>query len=328
MSAGSLPPAGASPLGEKLVAFARNAVADVARGHTAYFYHLVEKTDDGLTLRVAATPPDIDLTAEPPTAFVDCSTWVHVALSAVAPDHAAALDAARGDAPFNPLTGYIEAYNAADPHSPVRVPMRERMQPWARANVASYFFAQVPDQAKPVAGPADRFSPVRAITDLQAGDLLAWSLGIYADPANPEAASDPGLTPANDTGHVVVVAGPAVPCGSRADSGKGWPEQYGLARDPQTGAPFAVYAVPVIDASDVPHAHDSRDYGVVPEQAPRDSKPGGLGSGTLFFSVDASGAPQQFCFSDGSTTAEPFPFHPSATDAAPQRVTIAAARLI
>ena len=321
MSAGSFPPAGSSPLGDKLVAFARNAVADVARGHTAYFYHLVEKTDDGLTLRVAATPPDIDLAAEPPTAFVDCSTWVHVALSAVAPDHAAALDATREAAPFNPPTGYIEAYNPTDPGSPVPVPMRERMQPWARANVASYFFAQL-------AGPANRFCPVRAVADLQAGDLLAWSLGIYADPANPDAARDPGLTKADDTGHVVVVAGPAVPCGSRPNPGNGWPDQYGLARDPRTGAPFAVYAVPVIDASDVPHAHDSRDYRRVPDQAPQGSKPGGLGSGTLFFSVDASGAPRQFCFSDGSTTDEPFPFHPSATDAAPQRVTIAAARLV
>ncbi|KMO11577.1 hypothetical protein [Methylobacterium platani] len=316
MSVGSLPPAGAAPLGARLAAFARDAVAAVSRGHTAYFYHLVKKTDGTVTEWVAATPPDIHLDAQPPTAFVDCSTWVHVALSSVAPHHAAALDATREDPLFNPPAGYIEAYDATNPAVPARVPLRERMQPWARANVASYFFAHV-------AGPANGFSRVSAITDLQAGDLLAWSLGIYADPANPNAATDPSLTPAKDTGHVVVVAGPAVPY---PNSGEGWPNAYGLATAPGGQAHLAVYAVPVIDASDVPHADDSRTYRAPPEQAPPGSHAGGLGSGTLFFSIDASGAPQQFCFSDGSTTDEPFPFFPSAREATPQRVTIAAAR--
>lgn len=317
MSAGSSPLPEPATLGEKLAAFAAEAVTAVARGRTAYFYHLKKKTSGDKSVMVATTPPDIDLDATPPFAFVDCSTWVNYAVSAVAPHHAAAINAAREADIFNPPSWTILPY----PRGSTPIPMQEAQQPWARANVATYFFAHLAD-------PANGFTRVTAITDLQAGDLLAWSLGIFADPANPDAVDDPSLTRASDTGHVVIVAGPAVPGQARRVSDKVWPEDFGLGRDPGTGEFYKVYAVPVVDASDLAHAHDSRDYDTLPEPHPQGAKRGGLGSGTLFFSVDASGAPQQFCFNDGSTTPHPDGFLPSAAEATPQKVMIAAARLV
>ncbi|MFH6782991.1 MULTISPECIES: hypothetical protein [Methylobacterium] len=179
-----------------------------------------------------------------------------------------------------------------------------------------------------VAAPANGFCRVGAIPDLQAGDLLAWSLGIYADPANPDAGHDPSLVATGDTGHVVIVAGPAVRYGPPSDSAPHWPERFGLGRDPQSQAYRAVYAVPVIDASSVRHAGGSRNYTVRPHGAPALAKPGGLGRGTLFLSVDASGAPLQFCFDDGSATRPADWFVPPGKEGSPAKVVIAAARLV
>lgn len=311
----------ASTSGAALSQYALSAVQAVS-GHTAYDY---DKTSQG----IAKNPSNIGVDSSGQFySYVDCSTWVNYALSSVSPLHAAVIGAERNDAIFNPASKTISAYNPANPSKAFSVHMDQSAEPWPQANVHTYFFNSI-------ANTTDGFSKVADIGHLRAGDLLAWSLGIYADPANPNASSDPTLTKANDTGHVMVVVGPASLYPS-PEAGKTSAMQSGLGTDPKTGQPYTVYAVPVVDSSDVPHAHtssatfappiaDSRQYGSgdLPKDAPSGAIAGGLGTGTIYFSVDSTGTMQQFRFDANSGDS----WHPLAGDGLAQKVVIAAAHL-
>jgi hypothetical protein len=172
------------------------------------------------------------------------------------------------------------------------VTLAEAAWPWPRAEVLTHLF----DTA-----PADGSDGFRAVTNfgrLQAGDLIAWSLGIYADPGNPDSGSQPGLIATGDTGHTMVVVGKpvAVPMALAASA-------------TLSAEAVKVYAVPVVDSSSVPHfgavagftqpLADDRDYASLPPDLPDGGagyQPGGLGTGTLWFAVDATGAAIQFRF--------------------------------
>lgn len=279
----------------------------VDSGYTAYTYETLD--------RAANTVPAIDLTAPTPSVYTDCSGWVNYALDSVAPIHQAVAAAEREDPRFN--LGTVMAYN----NCPVTID--EAAQPWARADVLSYFFGNVADGA-------DGFTTVSDFSTLEAGDLIAYATGIYTDPTAANAAADPRLQRTSDTGHTMIVMGNpvAVPEGDWQGSG--------LSSDV-----VAVYAVPVIDSSVVPHfgnladfsqpLADSRRYDSVEPDPPNlpafistnDLTPGGLGTGTIWFGVNAEGQAIQFRFGERD------PWFPNNTtgQSAEAAISISAARL-
>ncbi|MCB8874312.1 Hint domain-containing protein [Acidisoma silvae] len=282
-------------MSQSLAAFAE-AVQSLIKndGTTAYTYETVPHG--------ATDQPDVSLTAAEPYVFTDCSSWVNYALDSVAPIHQAVVAAEREDPRFN--IGTVTAYGS------VSVDINEAAEPWARADVLSYFFGNVADGT-------DGFTGVSNFADLQAGDIIAYSLGIYTDPSAPDAATDPALQSTSDTGHTAIVIGDPVAVPEDDWAGTG------LSPDV-----VAVYAVPVIDSSTVAHftnlsdftepVADSRTYQA---QTPP-LQPGGLGTGTIWFGVNAAGQAIQFRFDEGD------PWFPNTDSLSGEAaVSIAAARL-
>ncbi|RVU21846.1 hypothetical protein EOE48_02015 [Methylobacterium oryzihabitans] len=284
MSIGSETPASSSAIGNQLSAFALAAAELVhANRQTAYDYDK--------TLGIANTPPNIGFGTDGQfMSYVDCSTWVNYALSSVSPIHAAVISAERDDPIFN---------QTVHPYGSGALSLQQSLEPWPQAYVHTHFF-------ETLANTANGFSQVTEIGKLRAGDILAWALGIYTDPGKTDAHTTESLTKPNDTGHVMVVSGDAVLYKAAGADALDANLMTGLGSD-ASGRSYAIYLLPVVDSSDVPHARlgsdpsygqdfaDSRDY-VLPETAPATAKTGGLGTGAIYFSVDETGTIQQFRF--------------------------------
>ena len=287
----------------ELAAFAM-AVAQAVHTPEGKTYYTYNVDGSGQTAQ-----PLIDLSnLGKPVVLTDCSGWMNYSLNSVSPIHAAIISSERLSDRFNP-TSSVYAYNPTDPAKPIEVSISGSAARWPQADVYSYFFQS---QANGLNG----FANVPDITKLRPGDMLAWSLGIYTDPLNPDAKNTPGLSLPKDTGHVVTVVGGPVLV-----------QDTTLTSDPSlaTNTVVAVYAVPIVDASDVPHMRaaakpplaDNRDYNKA-DFNELGAHIGGLGTGTIYIAVNSSGEAVQFRF------AQEDPYFPSATSG--QYATIAAAR--
>ena len=273
-------------------ATAVQTLVDGSSGYTAYTYETLAHGSTDVQLATLTS-------GAPYTIYTDCSGWVNYALSSVAPLHQAVLAAERLDAIFNP--GNVTAYNGA------QVTINEAAQPWARADVLSYFF----NANNGLAVGGSGFTSVTDFSTLQAGDIIAYATGIYTDPSNAYAPTDPTLGATSDTGHTMIVtsAPVAVPLADWGYYGSTNPTP-GVANaglDPTT---TAVYAVSVVDSSNIAHfanipgftepQADTRSYGAVqanppnlPNTVPQNQlQVGGLGAGTIWFAVNSSGAIQ------------------------------------
>lgn len=222
---------------------------------------------------------DRDLVREPPVfltptreysalAFTDCSGWVSFAVNAVSPLHEAVLRSQRN----------LPEYNQTYPGDFV---LDESRQPWARAFVlANYFAVEYAESTG--------FSRVEDFNELLPGDILAYGTGRYTDP------SDPSLGRTGDTGHtLIVITPPSVVSPSTPNyDGEG------------TLSPDAVNVISfmAVDASDIIHFDpDSRKNAdgqyQKPEDAPPDTRAGGIGSGGYWLSLAADGDVLQTRFS-------------------------------
>lgn len=241
-----------------LVRFARAAVDRIERrGRTAYIY---EATSGGTGLE-----PEVHLRATLPVSFTDCSGWVNYLLAAVSPVNQAVLARHRLVPRFN--TGVVD----------------EAAQPWARAMVIYDYLRQQPEKASEADGGFRRIADFRR---LRPGDIAAWCLGGWCEPQALK------KLPETDTGHTFVVVGHPRRVSPNTGDYRGFSD--GVATlDPGAAG---VIAVPVIDSSSLRHFDDSRNFRHVPGDAPPTSVAGGLGSGELWFAVDAQGAPLQMRF--------------------------------
>lgn len=276
----SIPEAAASgPLspdtGASLGAFAAAVATKVAAtGERAYSYHTIGKGAD--------SAPDVDPAWG--SAFTDCSGWVSFALNSVSPLHEAVAAAHRTEGKFN--QGTVKTAGGDS------VTLAEATAwGWARAEVLTDLFKN--------ADGANGFAKVANFADLRAGDVIAYALGIYSDPTG-DINTNPGLVKKGDTGHTMVVTGTPVRVTDPAE----------LAKHANLSADVAaVYAVPVVDSSDKRHfkspQNDTRNYDALPADDPRTGpngdQGGGVGTGTIWFAVNAAGEPVQFCLgaSDG-----------------------------
>jgi hypothetical protein len=282
-------------------------------GYTAYTYETIGNGPND--------QPIADLTASTPTLYTDCSGWVNYALNTVAPIHQAVAASARLLPFFNP--GMVNADGTM-------VNVMESQQPWARADVLSYFFDNL-------ATGTNGFTEVGNFATLQAGDIIAYATGIYTDPVNPNSGTNPTLIATKDTGHTMVVIGAPVEV-PQADWGT--TAANGLAANVAH-----VYAVPVVDSSNLNHfinittpvpftepQGDSRNYAPIipnppnlPASIPQSQlQVGGLGFGTMWFSTDANGDPLQFRFDLGDPW---FPNNLASVPNGNSAVSIAAGRL-
>lgn len=242
-----------------LVRFAPAAVDRIEqRGRTAYIY---EATTGG-----AGLEPEVHLRARLPVSFTDCSGWVNYLLAVVTPLHQAVLARHRLTPRFN--TGVVD----------------EAAQPWARAMVIYDYLRQQPEAAPAADGGFRRIADFRR---LRPGDIAAWCLGGWCEPQTLKKLPD------TDTGHTFVVVGHPRRVSPNTGGYRGVSD--GVATLDLGAA--GVIAVPVIDSSSLRHFDDSRNFRHVPRDAPPTSVPGGLGSGELWFAVDAHGAPLQMRFS-------------------------------
>ena len=194
-------------------------------------------------------------------ASTDCSGWLSFALDTVSPLHRAALQSQRH------LSVYNKDYEGG-------LSLRESPRLWSRAYVVTNFF--LADYAE-----AAGFQPVKSFSDLRRGDIAAYAIGRYANP------SDPNLRRTGDTGHVFIVTGePKVVDPSTPNyDGNGTLSERAEK----------VIAVPGIDSSSIPHFPPDSRHGEderfrFPEKPPHATAvPGGIGSGTLWFALDADG---------------------------------------
>jgi autotransporter-associated beta strand protein len=287
-----------------------NAVANYAlsvnqllhpNGVTAYLYPIINVT----------LSPVIDLSATTPSAYSDCSGWVNYVLDSLAPIHEAEVNAEKTIGYFN--QGNVAAYDSKT-GLPTSIPDNEIIQPWSRADVLQYFFGND-------AGGTNGFQQITNFGSLQAGDLIAYSTGIYSNLGTGSAAgSNPTLAATGDTGHTMVVVGaPTV----LAASGVG-----GTGLSPNA---VTIYQVPVVDDSSVPHLNDDRSY-VVPTNSPNLPSfvspslliGGGVGTGTLSFAADANGNILQLRFNTGDPW---FPNNLNPTNGSNAAISFSAARL-
>lgn len=275
-------------------------------GRAAYSY---ANNDSG-----AEITPFVDLASTSPYAFTDCSGWVNYALTSVAPIHEAVLAAARNDPKFN--LGFVNAYDPDTAGGTRQVTLDESKHwQWARAFVLASAFK--------AADGAHGFSSVTDFSTLRSGDLIAYATGIYTDPSNPNAATDPRLAYTGDTGHTMVVSGPAVLAWQAVGPSPLSTAQVSFQRDGTetlSSSAVAVYAVPVVDSSILPHmqnltgftqpatddrplAPDGKSYRLPADLADlpdglmkSELSGGGLGTGTMWFSVDGNQRVLQFRF--------------------------------
>jgi hypothetical protein len=139
---------------------------------------------------------------------------------------------------------------------------------WPRANVWYRYFMDPSS--------AEHFRVIQ-FAELLPGDVVVWAFDPFASNATYVDAS-------GDTGHIVVVLAPDAPIIQAAAQPAGTRPLY----------------VGVSDSSSVPHASgggyvDRREYRGGPACGRLDT-PGGVGSGSITFAVDASGQAVQFCF--------------------------------
>ncbi len=194
-------------------------------------------------------------------ASTDCSGWLSFVLNTVSPLHQAVLQVQRERDEHNRV--YSEGFA-----------LREHRRPWPRAFVVAQYFRSHD-------APATGFELVKSFEDLRPGDIGAYAMGRYAKP------SDESRPKPRDTGHVFIVAGtpsvvdPAI---------KGYDGRGTLSEDAAK-----VIAVPVIDSSATVHFdRDSRmnAHGryTLPEVRPHSrAKPGGVGTGTIWFALSEEG---------------------------------------
>lgn len=286
-----------TPLSQFALAVA-NLVNPSNGGYTAYTY----ETDTN-NLNPNNQPIATLTGTTTPTIYTDCSGWVNYALNTVAPIHQAVESATRLIPYFNPT-----------PISPSN-PLDESSWPWARADVLSYFFGEM-------ANGSNGFVSVDNFATLQAGDLIAYATGIYTNPTHSSTAPPPSsgsvLAQTQDSGHTMIVVGTPVEVPQADWNGPN--NSNGLL-----STVAHVYAVPVVDSSSLAHfvnvpnnpaqglvaftepLLDSRSYAAVvanppnlPAGIPQSSLvPGGLGTGTMWYSTDANGTPLQFRFDLG-----------------------------
>jgi autotransporter-associated beta strand protein len=194
-------------------------------------------------------------------ASTDCSGWVSFIVNTVSPLHEAVLQSQRRLAEYNQT--YSDGFE-----------LKERERAWPRAFVlANYFRA---DHAK-----ATGFQRIQHYEQLEFGDLAAYAMGRYTDPA------DTDLKKPKDTGHTFVVVGsPSV----IDPNTEGYDANGTLARRADK-----VIAVPIIDSSSLPHFDpDSRKNAEggfsLPARIPYPkAKAGGIGAGTAWFALDKNG---------------------------------------
>jgi len=251
------------PLSASIVGFA-TAVSEVLNDRSAtpapnntYSHETAYGPDFHAEPPVFLAPRDVHAAL----ASTDCSGWVSFAVNTVSPLHEAVLQSQR----------HLPAYNEVYPDG---FALSEGDRPWPRAFVlANYLRAGY-------AGPTG-FEPVRGHENLQIGDIAAYEMGRYTKP------SDASLTKPKDTGHTFIVTGsPSIVNPNTANY-----DGRGTLSDRAT----TVIAVPVIDASSVRHfGPDSRqnaqgEYALPSIPPYSHSKPGGIGTGTLWFALDENG---------------------------------------
>jgi len=194
-------------------------------------------------------------------ASTDCSGWLSFVLNTVSPLHEAVLQAQRRQDEHNRV--YSEDFA-----------LRESRRPWSRAFVVTQYL-------RSSEAPATGFEIVSSFEDLRSGDIGAYAMGRYAKP------SDETRPKPRDTGHVFIVTGQpsVVDPDTKNYNGRGT-----LAADAAK-----VIAVPVVDSSSTLHFDpDSRknDDGryTLPRVAPHTrAKPGGVGTGTIWFALSKEG---------------------------------------
>lgn len=297
---------------------------------TAYTYETLGTTQDAA--------PAIMLGGSVSFAYTDCSGWVNYVLDSVAPVHEAIAAAARLAPQFN--LGEVETYVPPGSALPSRALLNEASRSWSRADVLASFFGSA-------ARGNNGFASLADFTQLQAGDLIAYASGIYADPAHTNAAHTPGLMATNDTGHTMIVIGDAVPVPLDGLGKQGTTYEGATVASTLDPAVVAIYAVPVVDCSSLPHfadvvngstgqrfmqpADDDRTYAALPADlsglpsgiSRTDLQPGGVGTGTLWFGVDAAGRALQFRFGAN----DPYFSNPDTSSSSSAKVVISAARL-
>lgn len=194
-------------------------------------------------------------------ASTDCSGWLSFVVNTVSPLHEAVLQAQRRQDEYNRV--YSEAFA-----------LRESLRPWSRAFVVTQYL-------RSSEAPATGFENVSSFEELRPGDIGAYATGRYAKPSD-----DSRPTP-RDTGHVFIVAGrpSLVDPDTKNYDGRGT-----LVADAAK-----VIAVPVVDSSATLHFDpDSRknDDGryTLPKDPPHArAKPGGVGTGTIWFALSKEG---------------------------------------
>ncbi len=257
----------------KLSDFAKtvSTLVNGSRGTTTYTYP--EQTP--------GFEPLADLAGPTFTIQTDCSGWVHYALNTVAPLHDAVLQAQRANPVFQG-----KVYPAGQTTAVI---LDETAQPWTQADALQYFFTGTTDGtlhgALFGAHGANGFDVVQDLRTVRAGDVLAYSTGIYSDPKNPHSQDVAGLSLTKDTGHSVIVVGPAVQVKDDI-SGNGLKP-----------GPYTVWKIPVVDSSILLHFNDNRT--TASSGATPDKHGIGTGSGDIWFVLDDQGTAQQVRFSEG-----------------------------
>jgi len=140
------------------------------------------------------------------------------------------------------------------------------------AHMAQYF------AGLPAAGNT-HWRPIRNVTDIQGGDVIAVAPAAHS----------------NEAGHAMIAAGPATPL---ADAG---------------------YSVLVYDSTAVPPPHGAYDTRLTDPRAAKlaSGKPSGLGSGTVEIKADSAGVPQRLLWSVGGSSYGEQPHIARALSAAP-----------
>lgn len=194
-------------------------------------------------------------------ASTDCSGLVSFVLNTVSPLHEAVLQSQR----------LLSEYNHVYPNG---FALEERGRPWSRAFVLANYLRT--DYAKPTG-----LAPIPDFEELQPGDVAAYAMGRYANP------SDASLSKTKDTGHTFIVMGsPSIVDPNTPDyDGQGTLSTQAVK----------VIAVPLIDSSSVVHfdpdarKNEQGQYSLPASLVDPEAKPGGIGTGTIWFALDANG---------------------------------------
>lgn len=227
--------------------------------------HTDEKFGDEVAPDITVTTRD-DGSLDIPNAETDCSTWVSYALDTVAPlQYAVARQ-------FKETTTSATNPNGAE-HA------------WPRAFIYQQIFSGDSD-ALPKLGTAavasGAFEQVSDFTQLIQGDVIAWSLGDFA-----EGIYDSEET---DTGHVMIVAGDVTVLDvSTLDSetdGSRQTDNFGRS-ETITSEAVKIVEIPIVDSTVVQHNDEQPGERTLPGA-------GGIGQGTIRVAVDAEGSPLQF----------------------------------